>query len=235
MIRQDIIRKLQEDMLKRRDEIVSLRRSMRQSWQQVQEHENELEEMASKETMGDELELLEDRVVDELQNIDQALDRIDDGSYGRCVSCKRPIATKRLQALPWTTICKRCANSTEARPVPDEEAEDPYQEDMADDQVVQTIWDALDARETLEVMGLDVRCDNGTIYLTGHVPGDHEYQLIMETVEEDLGFEDVIDQINVDDRELQIDDEEEDEEAYEEAAMMGQVDSDNPYLNFEDR
>jgi RNA polymerase-binding protein DksA len=37
--------------------------------------------------------------------IDKALRRIDDGSYGTCEMCGKPIPEERLRALPWATLC----------------------------------------------------------------------------------------------------------------------------------
>lgn len=38
-----------------------------------------------------------------------AMRRVDDGTYGRCEGCGRPIADDRLDALPTTTTCVACA------------------------------------------------------------------------------------------------------------------------------
>jgi RNA polymerase-binding transcription factor DksA len=40
--------------------------------------------------------------------IDAALDRIDAGSYGRCVECGNHIPAARLKAAPWAKFCSRC-------------------------------------------------------------------------------------------------------------------------------
>ena len=40
-----------------------------------------------------------------LAEIEAALGRIDDGTYGRCVNCGRPIAAERLEAVPYATLC----------------------------------------------------------------------------------------------------------------------------------
>ena len=40
-----------------------------------------------------------------LDEIDGALARIDDGTYGTCELCGKPIATERLRALPWARLC----------------------------------------------------------------------------------------------------------------------------------
>ena len=46
---------------------------------------------------------------DHLADLDRALERLDEGSYGRCVHCSGPIAVDRLAALPATTTCISCA------------------------------------------------------------------------------------------------------------------------------
>src|SRR6266542_4265682 len=40
-----------------------------------------------------------------LAGIDAALERIDDGTFGKCVTCGREIAEDRLAAIPWATQC----------------------------------------------------------------------------------------------------------------------------------
>ena len=48
-----------------------------------------------------------------LDKIDQALKRIEDGSFGICESCEEPISIKRLEARPETTLCIRCKEDQE--------------------------------------------------------------------------------------------------------------------------
>ena len=43
-----------------------------------------------------------------LQAIDEALERIEKGSYGVCRDCGERIADARLNAIPWTRVCIRC-------------------------------------------------------------------------------------------------------------------------------
>jgi RNA polymerase-binding protein DksA len=40
-----------------------------------------------------------------LAEIEAALARIDDGTYGLCERCGTPIRPERLEALPWATLC----------------------------------------------------------------------------------------------------------------------------------
>jgi YteA family regulatory protein len=48
---------------------------------------------------------LQDADQHRLEEIDQALARIDNGSYGHCDVCGQEIAYERLEAVPWTTKC----------------------------------------------------------------------------------------------------------------------------------
>jgi DnaK suppressor protein len=48
-----------------------------------------------------------------LQLIQDALDRIQDKSYGTCVNCENPIQPKRLEAVPWTRLCIQCQDLLE--------------------------------------------------------------------------------------------------------------------------
>jgi DnaK suppressor protein len=48
-----------------------------------------------------------------LDKIDQALKRIEDGSFGICDTCEEPISVKRLEARPETTLCIRCKEDQE--------------------------------------------------------------------------------------------------------------------------
>lgn|ERR1035438_8831786 len=42
------------------------------------------------------------------RQVSEALERIDNGSYGLCLQCGHPIAAKRLAALPWVELCITC-------------------------------------------------------------------------------------------------------------------------------
>ena len=44
----------------------------------------------------------------EIQEIDEALERIRDGSFGLCESCDKPIARERLNAIPYAGLCIPC-------------------------------------------------------------------------------------------------------------------------------
>lgn len=43
-----------------------------------------------------------------LRAIEDSLARISRGSFGVCEVCKRPIGKARLEAVPWTHLCREC-------------------------------------------------------------------------------------------------------------------------------
>jgi DnaK suppressor protein len=51
---------------------------------------------------------LRDRAESQLAVVDAALARLDDGTFGTCLNCGRPIAPGRLEALPWAAHCIDC-------------------------------------------------------------------------------------------------------------------------------
>src|SRR5689334_5371074 len=48
---------------------------------------------------------LEDNSTHVLSEIDAALARIENGTFGTCERCGQPIGAERLEALPWATLC----------------------------------------------------------------------------------------------------------------------------------
>lgn len=50
-----------------------------------------------------------------LRQVETALDRMEEGTYGACMHCDDPIPEKRLRALPWAVLCVRCQEQEERR------------------------------------------------------------------------------------------------------------------------
>jgi RNA polymerase-binding transcription factor DksA len=55
--------------------------------------------------------LAADRARDSMADIEHALDRFDDGTYGTCEACGRPIPFERLEAVPQARHCVACPPS----------------------------------------------------------------------------------------------------------------------------
>jgi hypothetical protein len=59
--------------------------------------------------MGDEAGSGTDSVRTEIEEIEAALGRIDEGRYGNCVSCGGPLGLQRLRAIPEARYCVGCS------------------------------------------------------------------------------------------------------------------------------
>ncbi len=57
--------------------------------------------------------ILSDRGRAKIKSIEDALSRLHDGSYGICDSCGIEIAEERLEALPFTRLCRDCQQDQE--------------------------------------------------------------------------------------------------------------------------
>jgi RNA polymerase-binding transcription factor len=60
--------------------------------------------------IGNTLEEHDERL---LESIDAALQRIENGTYGKCVNCGAQIPEERLEAMPWATLCIECKRKEE--------------------------------------------------------------------------------------------------------------------------
>lgn len=52
---------------------------------------------------------LRERAERHLAEIEEALEQLELGIYGRCERCGKPIEPERLAVLPHTTVCSQCA------------------------------------------------------------------------------------------------------------------------------
>ena len=50
------------------------------------------------------------------REVRDALGRITEGSYGACLHCEEEISQKRLNAVPWATLCIRCQEEADRQP-----------------------------------------------------------------------------------------------------------------------
>ena len=63
-----------------------------------------------------------------LTQVEHALERIENGTYGKCVNCGQPIPEKRLEAIPWAERDVKCEELVEQRNLSREEL---YQEETS--------------------------------------------------------------------------------------------------------
>jgi len=48
-----------------------------------------------------------------IYHVDEALRRIKDGTFGKCIICNRPISAARLEAVPHARLCIECKSAEE--------------------------------------------------------------------------------------------------------------------------
>ena len=89
--------------------------SMRDETGEDAVYDNHLADTAT-ETYDRELDYtLEENSEHVLAEIEAALKRIEEGTYGLCSNCGKPIPEERLEALPWATLCIDCQRERERR------------------------------------------------------------------------------------------------------------------------
>ena len=80
----------------------------------IRHTENELsrnfEDQATERENDEVLDALNEGINKEIRQIDAALMRISEGSYGVCISCGKPVGDRRQEALPYATRCIECAS-----------------------------------------------------------------------------------------------------------------------------
>ncbi len=55
------------------------------------------------------------RLTGMLHSVEEALGRLNEGSFGTCADCGRDLPAKRLQILPWARLCVSCQEENEQR------------------------------------------------------------------------------------------------------------------------
>jgi DnaK suppressor protein len=111
MSRSDQIVKIRARVIKKRDEVFEAHRLSDEARLTLANHDIESEETAQKEAIVSVLATLDEQAQNELQDIRWALARLKLGEYGLCEVCGKEIEVKRLEAIPWTSVCKQHAGT----------------------------------------------------------------------------------------------------------------------------
>jgi len=87
--------------------------SQRDSSGEVSGHATHLADMGTDSIERDKAFLIGDTRGDALENIDEALEKLEKGTYGVCEICEEPIARERLEAVPYAKLCLKCKTEEE--------------------------------------------------------------------------------------------------------------------------
>jgi DnaK suppressor protein len=108
------------DLDRRRTELLAMRSQMLGAAHDIvsdDDDDGELSSAAGDQHLADHASEMLDRELDDsleenaeqlVREIDVALARIDDGTYGTCARCTREIPEERLAAVPYATLCVEC-------------------------------------------------------------------------------------------------------------------------------
>lgn len=103
---------IKEMLLKEKEQLIQ--EILKNQEQVVAEHEigdeidSSVEEQERKLSM-----LLQDREREKLEQIEEAIHRIENDNYGECEECGEPIAKKRLMVVPFARLCINCQQEEE--------------------------------------------------------------------------------------------------------------------------
>lgn len=115
----DLIKKFKEILLNKKDKVIShiskfAKKNQEGKFEVIHEEYGNSDEENSDE-IEDEIqnESLLNTLNSQLENIDKAIEKVENGSYGKCESCGNPIEEKRLEFNPEATLCSVCQTKKE--------------------------------------------------------------------------------------------------------------------------
>jgi DnaK suppressor protein len=171
--------------------------------------EIELEQRAQEEAASDVLTRREEHDFRRIRSIQDALDRISEGTYGACTSCREQIAVERLLTLPEASLCSDCATEAEGsnwvRRLEAEatrlaeEAPRALRSELAglsDSEIVATVRESFRAEVGTALDEIRVICRHGVVTLVGETANDELRQVALRILEEEIGVE-ALDRIRV--------------------------------------
>ena len=171
----------------------------------AEERESELEEHAQEEQTARLLTRLDDQTLHAIKEIDAGLQKILDGSYGKCEACHKSIAIARLRSLPATRFCRRCAAKRESPPIAaggatETPPEGPVPADLSllsDAELTEAIKEHLKEDGRIDLEELHVVCRKGIVYLSGVLPSEVEHQIVRQTLTDVMGLEEIVDHLEI--------------------------------------
>jgi RNA polymerase-binding transcription factor DksA len=192
-------------LLARRAEIFDRYLGLESGWRALEERHAELEEEAQKEDLTSLYDLLAFKEKSEIEEIDRALLKIGEGTFGRCERCGKPISRARLEALPETSLCLSCARESETesrRPKPETEgiscsAAPSGYEDLSDEDLVELIGEALRNDGRVDMGELKITARKGKIRLDGILPNEQEHQIVLRTVHDFICSGEMMDRVKI--------------------------------------
>ena len=114
------LEKFKKLLLAERERLESERRTKAEEEAELVEELADYDDHHPADAASETYERTKDHAIDEnfremVEQIDSALRKIEDGSYGLCDRCGDPINRERLSAIPSATLCIECQETIERR------------------------------------------------------------------------------------------------------------------------
>ena len=124
-VRKAFLKQARETLLDMKSQVLrGIREDLREDREGQKDDGRDTYDVASEERDREINYLLTDRDRSKLQSIDQALERIEEGTYGICESCEGEITAERLKAMPFTRLCVQCQSERETEAKRNRRADD---------------------------------------------------------------------------------------------------------------
>jgi len=169
-----------------------------------EERESEWTDSAVEERLKHLLTNLDGRDREALGEINTALQRINNGSYGLCEECGAPISFARLQAMPTARLCAvhaEVGSTTQAEETEEEVPESgPIPPDLAllsDEEIEEELWEQIRDDGRVESEELEIACRKGVVFLSGALPSRSQHSILMQLATDVLGFQEIVDRTEV--------------------------------------
>ncbi len=195
-----------------RHELIEKRERLEESRMNLKQDQVEFEERAASQQLASGQEQLDDRTEEKVAAINHALERLQAGEYTHCASCGESISEKRLETLPWTSLCIDCAEKEEqqqqraaaseageAETVPTASSELPEElRGLNDEQLISAVTDTIIRDGEVPLDDLLISCSEGHLRLEGALPDKRQLSRLQQLVYDVLGFTEVEESIRVD-------------------------------------
>ncbi len=115
MLKGEVMEDIKKLLLKMREEIIRDINSIRESEHAEHNEVGDEYDLASQERERELGIIMSAQEKNKLMAIEEALRRIDEGTYGYCEECGEKISKQRLKAVPFATLCVSCKAKKEAK------------------------------------------------------------------------------------------------------------------------
>lgn len=193
-------------LLRKRSQILDYREDVEESLERTPERIPELEERGQRASLLNNLEHLDEQRLAIVEEIDRALRKIETGSFGVCEQCGETISYRRVEAVPWTGWCVKCAEQAEKNTKMGQWAPEdltgenlgPDIEGMNDEELEALIWDKLRNDGRVEMEELEVSIGNGIVELKGTLPSETKHRILLQILGDIAGIRKIVDFISID-------------------------------------